>query len=295
MMDLVDDKSLAYDPMTHRRKMIELIRSITAEIGDRLPYNNAPGFIVPTIPGRSITAHPRRHRALGATVRTGGSGMSVRTKLWSWWMVTGVMVALAACGGPDQATVSLESEQRGEASLDCGPDEFISGDRCVRRTTTTTTTVAPPPDPWEEAFAPLGLPAPGPAEQAAVETLCTAGLLDLAETLAGDQRVIDATRAGFSVACPEKISTLDASIEPFGPGYPREVPLAGLPPGPQNFISGQRPGSTTAVEVAPGVWTPRGLSTTPMQDALEGGFYGYCSDIAALESRLGVERGGACW
>jgi hypothetical protein len=229
-----------------------------------------------------------------------------RTTEWSsvanakprpWRLVATVSAALAVLIMAAAVLVAPWEDGPGDVPTEvASASETPTPERTAKSTSTTTpTTTTTAPDPWTAAFESLGMDAPGVDEREAFETMCTAPMIEVAKALQGDASTAEIYRAGFSVACPENVPTVDTALVPFGDGYPREVPLSSVPDGPRQAVSYGRPDATTAVEVAPGVWTTRGLSTTVLQDALEGSFDGYCSDIAALEQRIGDQRGGACW
>lgn len=201
---------------------------------------------------------------------------------------------LAGCGGSDEG----------------GMITVTTSSTTTTSTTTTTVATTTAPDPLTAALTNAGFRAPSDEVRESLQVMCLHAATDPQEfydSVTGDQDVADMLGAAFPVLCPEQVARLDGpppttttttTAPPgpsFDPGYPREVPLDSLPPGPRSFIERRRPGATTAVMVGPGVWTPRGESTTVEQDAAAGGFYGFCSDIEALEQRLGDERGGACW
>lgn len=149
-----------------------------------------------------------------------------------------------------------------------------------------------PTDPLDAAFAAAGYPTPVSNQiRDATRTLCGGSPMQMA---ALPETTKEAARIGFSVLCPDKAPYLAPGYTPFPAGYPKEVPLKSLPPGPQNHIARTRPGAATAVQLAPGVWTARGAATTIEQDAEAGSLVGYCSDVNALEAVIG-SRGHSCW
>jgi hypothetical protein len=73
-------------------------------------------------------------------------------------------------------------------------------------------------------------------------------------------------------------------------GYPRVVKLSKVPDNMRWAFDGNE-----AVAVAPGVWTEYPPGVTPMEAAMDGGFYGYCASVAKAEREFGESRGGMCW
>jgi hypothetical protein len=95
------------------------------------------------------------------------------------------------------------------------------------------------------------------------------------------------------VVVPPPVPTPTPS--PFADGYPKQVTVASLPSQVKNWM--QIGGYTSAVQVAPGVWTPLPPGASVMDAATTGPLDGFCASITAYvnQYRGGLKPGGACW
>jgi hypothetical protein len=81
----------------------------------------------------------------------------------------------------------------------------------------------------------------------------------------------------------------------YSTGYPHVVAVSELPAQVRNWYTMEN--YTSAVAVAPGVWTPLSQGAT-MQDALSSDVLdGFCASVKAFERqyRSGQSSGGTCW
>jgi hypothetical protein len=61
------------------------------------------------------------------------------------------------------------------------------------------------------------------------------------------------------------------------------------------FELGSDEGATSAVAVAPGVWTKRSPGTTIEENAAGGSLVGWCASVNVYANRVGSSAGQTCW
>lgn len=83
----------------------------------------------------------------------------------------------------------------------------------------------------------------------------------------------------------------------FPKGFPKEIPMSQVPEQMRSDL-GADEGVTTAIALAPGVWTRNAPGTSVEEDALYGAqssISGWCSSVEKFQRDFGSEAGGSCW